>query len=151
MIISFTVNHHVTIMNDSSIFRLMSWLHKAKIEQSENISTPIYVECNKMYQSKVCSRILVFCIWPWYSTWTICKGQSCMHGLQVAKYSKSYTFFQTGFNFEHVVFSLGHLSTQRPKLSDQWLIERLSKAKGVLLWSAKTSCQFHWKFHFTWK
>ena len=25
-----------------------------KIVQSENISTPIYVECNKMYRSKVC-------------------------------------------------------------------------------------------------
>ena len=28
--------------------------HWAKIVQSENISTPIYVECNKMYRSKVC-------------------------------------------------------------------------------------------------
>ena len=28
--------------------------HWAKIMRSENISTPIYVECNKMYWSKVC-------------------------------------------------------------------------------------------------
>ena len=28
--------------------------HWAKIVQSENISTPIYVECDKMYWSKVC-------------------------------------------------------------------------------------------------
>ena len=28
--------------------------HWARIVRSENISTPIYVECNKMYQSKVC-------------------------------------------------------------------------------------------------
>ena len=28
--------------------------HWAKIVRSENISTPIYVQCNKMYQSKVC-------------------------------------------------------------------------------------------------
>ena len=28
--------------------------HWAKIVQSENISTPIYVECDKMYRSKVC-------------------------------------------------------------------------------------------------
>ena len=27
---------------------------RAKIVQSENISTPIYVECHRMYQSKVC-------------------------------------------------------------------------------------------------
>ena len=33
--------------------------HWAKIVQSENISTPIYVECDKMYQWKVCGRDFV--------------------------------------------------------------------------------------------
>ena len=35
----------------SCSMRIASW---AKIVQSENISTPIYVECDKMYRSKVC-------------------------------------------------------------------------------------------------
>ena len=30
--------------------------HRAKIVQSENISTPIYVQCDKMYRSKVCDQ-----------------------------------------------------------------------------------------------
>ena len=34
--------------------------HWAKIVQSENISTPIYVECDKMYLSKVCVEELSY-------------------------------------------------------------------------------------------
>ena len=41
---------------NSHIFEIDELLneHWAKIVQSENISTPIYVECDKMYRSKVC-------------------------------------------------------------------------------------------------
>ena len=34
----------------------------AKIVQSENILTPIYVECYKMYQSKVCVQEFWYCL-----------------------------------------------------------------------------------------
>ena len=34
--------------------------HWAKIVRSENISTPIYVECDKMYRSKVCVQELSY-------------------------------------------------------------------------------------------
>ena len=43
--------------------------------RSENISTPIYVECDKMYQSKVCV-------------------QEFSYLLQVAKHDESYTIFR---------------------------------------------------------
>ena len=48
----------------------------AKIVRSENISTPIHVQCDKMYRSKVCV-ILVYRVWPWYSTWAIQERQPC--------------------------------------------------------------------------
>ena len=41
------------------------------------------------------SRILVFRVWLGYSTWTIWEGQSCMQGLQLAKYNEWCTVFQT--------------------------------------------------------
>ena len=43
----------------------------AKIVQSENISTPIYVKCDKRTIKGLRTRILVFRVWSWYSTWTI--------------------------------------------------------------------------------
>ena len=47
--------------------------HWAKIVPSENISTPIYIQCYNMYQWKVSmkgllSRILIDPVWPWYLT-----------------------------------------------------------------------------------
>ena len=36
--------------------------HWVKIVQSEKISTPIYVECDKMYQSKVCVQEFWYCV-----------------------------------------------------------------------------------------
>ena len=41
------------------------------------------------------SRILVFRVWPWYSTWKIQVQQSCMqkNWLQVEKYVESYNVF----------------------------------------------------------
>ena len=54
----------------------------AKIVLTENISTSIHVECDKMYWSKVCvhrrSIILVLRAWPWYSTRAILDRQFCM-------------------------------------------------------------------------
>ena len=49
----------------------------AKNVLSENISTPIYVECDEMLIKSLPSRILVNFAWPWYSTWAIKEQQSC--------------------------------------------------------------------------
>ena len=48
--------------------------------------------------------ILVFRVWPWYSTWKIQERQSCTQKkpLQVAKYDGSYTVF-----FEQVIRTYG--------------------------------------------
>ena len=48
-----------------------------------------------IWMKGVCSRILVFRVWPWYSTWKIRVLQSCMQNnwLQVAKYQNLYTLF----------------------------------------------------------
>ena len=50
-------NHLLLDLEDlseiSKVDRLF-YEHWAKIVRSENISTPIYVECNKIYQSMVC-------------------------------------------------------------------------------------------------
>ena len=73
--------------------------HWAKIVQSENISSPIYVECNQMYQSKVCnqeSRIsclaLIFNLR--HRSTTVLYAKKWVAPLQVAKYDESCTFFR---------------------------------------------------------
>ena len=48
----------------------------AKIVQSENISTPICVKCNKIYLS-IGLRSRILRAWPWYSTSVILNQQFC--------------------------------------------------------------------------
>ena len=63
---------------------------------SENISTPIYVECDKMYRSKVCVQEFSYFVSGLdiqlekseYDS-PVCKKNL----LQVAKYNKAYTIF----------------------------------------------------------
>ena len=52
--------------------------HLAKPVWREDISAPIYVQCKSMYRKKsLQSRILVYRVWLWYSTWAIRERQSC--------------------------------------------------------------------------
>ena len=53
-----------------------------------------YVECDKMYRSKVCIQYFSYFV-SWYSTWKIRVLQSCTRKnlLQVAKYDDSYYVF----------------------------------------------------------
>ena len=66
----------VVISADRPSFNFL-FEHWAKIVQSENISTPIYIECEDVLIKGMSLRILFFCVWPWYSTWTIWEQQSC--------------------------------------------------------------------------
>ena len=52
----------------------------------------------------LCSRILEFRVWPWYSSWKIRVWQTCMpkNQLQVAKYDESYTSF-----FKQLIWTYG--------------------------------------------
>ena len=86
--------------------------HWAKIVRSENISTPIYVECDKMYRSKVCVQEF------WYfvpgldiqleqseNNSPICKKNR----LQVAKYNKSHTgYFKSMIRIYGVAVKVCH-------------------------------------------
>ena len=73
--------------------------------QSENISTPIYVECDKMYRSKVCVQEFSYFL-PGLDIQLERSRvpQSCTqkNQLQVAKYNESYTIF-----FEHLIRTNG--------------------------------------------
>ena len=76
----------------------------------------------------VCSRILVFRVWPWYSSWKIRVRQSCTpkNQLQVAKYDETYTVF-----FMWLIRTYG--------LVVRWVAE--SRASWVwFLMSAKSFC-----------
>ena len=56
--------------------------------------SPIYVQCDNIYHKG--SRILVFRVWPWYSTWEIWERQSCTkknRRFKVARCVESYTVF----------------------------------------------------------
>ena len=70
--------------------------------QSENISTPIYVECDKMYRSKVCVQEFSYFVSgldiqleksEYYSP--VRKKIRCSLNLQVAKYDYPFTVFFT--------------------------------------------------------
>ena len=70
--------------------------HLTKIVQSENISTPNYVEVIRCIDQRFASRIqvLVYSAWPWYSTWAIQDQKSITQKrFQVSRNDKSYPAF----------------------------------------------------------
>ena len=75
--------------------------HWAKIVQNDDISTPIYVECERMYRSNVCvQEFSYFVSGFWYSTWKIRAQWSCMQkiGCRWWNTTSHIPFFSSNWN-----------------------------------------------------
>ena len=110
--------------------------HWENIVQSENISTPIYVECDKIYRSKVCVQEFLYIVSGLDIQFEKSEYDSpvCQKNrLQVAKYDESYTvFFETLIRINGSVVKTGCSESDwvgRSRFDSSWVLKR-SAAPG---------------------
>ena len=95
------LNFKLSVLTESQIFEVDELWTAAQWALSKNCAKWNYFNSNLCWMQQdvlikgLRSRILVFRVWPWYSTWTIQVRQACAqkNRLQVAKYNESCTVF----------------------------------------------------------
>ena len=145
----------------SHFFKVNELLNEqwVKIVLRENISTPICVECNKMYGSKVCVQDF----WYFVSGLDIQLEQSENHNpackktvcqFQVARYDESCTIFFNKFGMNSWVVKVSHIESGDmgsilAECRNLWLLTavlRGTEAVSTLRCALTYCCSLHKKF-----